>query len=338
MFWIDLAKVKRRLKVTAVVLVVVGSLVLVLHQCTSGAERTVRTVYAENTRSLPLLVAREKGYFGKAGLTLDAGVVANAAQKLDALMDGSLEVIPAVPFLSVLAAERTKPGMLKIFCVTLNTAAAGNDAILVRKNAQFSRPSDLRGQRVGISPGQSSVAFARLVFKQYLNPDTDLTFVEIALADHLAALDNREVSALFTFEPAISQGAKLGLTQVLVKSPLEKVLTDPLPMAVGVMAVPFLEQNPEMARQIVEVFSKAIDSIRKNEPEARAIAAKALKLNPQAAAEMGLNQFWKLDEIEREERQSLQKIVDTLYRAKLLDQDMSVRDLVLDFSKPPKAH
>jgi ABC-type nitrate/sulfonate/bicarbonate transport system substrate-binding protein len=287
-------------------------------------------------RSLPLFVALERQMFEKAGLNVKCEPFESPAEGLKELAEDRTDLCITIPIVSLITAEADKPGTVRMLYLAVLSADGGNDAILVRRNSTMASPAELRGRRLGIPPGKTNRAFARLALRPYLGDKPAVTIVELPMYEMLNALKNRNVMALLAFEPTISQGEEQEISRVLVRGALARAIMDPMPIAGAAIKMSFVEENPKTTRKLLAVLFKAADYVRKNEDEARRIANKHLRLKENSSGDLPLSTFWMLPELDEERRDRLQQFADLLHREEILEKPYLMERLYLEQDLIPR--
>src|SRR3954467_4543439 len=147
--------------------------------CGRKEAELVKIGYLQNTGSLPLFVAEEKGYFAEEGVREEAMPIATSNQLVDALLAGNLQAFPESSAYPVLAVELQSPGRLKIFSASAITKQHPFDSLLVKENSPVKKISDLAGKRIGVFPGSTATSLLRKYLKDNHVDVSGITFVPI---------------------------------------------------------------------------------------------------------------------------------------------------------------
>ncbi|MCU5772439.1 ABC transporter substrate-binding protein [Erwiniaceae bacterium BAC15a-03b] len=153
---------------------------------------------------LPILVAKEKGFFAQQGLDVSIDYFAGGVPATAALIGGSVQFIDAA-FENNLKA--VKKGQQIVSVANLQTDFAG--AVIVRKESVKSlgrapTVKDLQGLRVGTLArgGFADVSMRYIAADAGLDPEKDLTLIPVRGADRqLTAGEAGEIDAAFVMEP-----------------------------------------------------------------------------------------------------------------------------------------
>src|SRR6266567_5674 len=212
--------------------------------CSGGKTVTVRIGYLNNTGSLPLFVAEEKGFFNEEGIQEEATPIATSNQLVDALVAGNLQAFPESSAYPVLAVELQSPGRLKIFAASAITRQRPFDVLLVKENSPITKLSDLAGKRIGVFPGSTATSLLRKYLKDSHVEVAGVTFVPIPPQTQLGALREGSIDALHSYEPTTAIALARGGVRKLFGSVYAELL-EPNLQGVGVVSARFLREQPE---------------------------------------------------------------------------------------------
>ncbi|PYS21125.1 MAG: hypothetical protein DMF72_18430 [Acidobacteria bacterium] len=168
--------------------------------------QTVRIGYLPIYVDLPLFVAKDKGFFDKRGVQVELVRFASSPEIGTALVTNNVQAGASIAYSVVLGVESRDPGKIKVFLVDSETPENYLDSFVVLRDSGIKSLSDLKGKKLASFPGPTAVTFCKMVLeKNGINPDKDLSFVELDAASHLSALESHTVDALFTYEPTATQ-------------------------------------------------------------------------------------------------------------------------------------
>ncbi|VFR36350.1 ABC transporter substrate-binding protein [plant metagenome] len=153
---------------------------------------------------LPILVAKEKGFFEKEGLNVSIDYFAGGVPATAALIGGSVQFIDAALENNVKAVKRGQP---IVSVANLQTDFAG--AVIVRKDVsdklgRTPTVQDLKGLRIGTLArgGFADVSTRYIVADAGLDAEKDIAIVPVRGADRqLTAGEAGEIDAAFVMEP-----------------------------------------------------------------------------------------------------------------------------------------
>ncbi|TCV95460.1 ABC transporter substrate-binding protein [Biostraticola tofi] len=170
----------------------------------TAAEKLHIGVSNRSLLGLPVLIAKEKGFFEQQGLDVSIDYFAGGVPATAALIGGSVQFIDAA-FENNLKA--VKKGQDIVSIANLQTDFAG--AVVVRRDVvkQLGHPpgiADLKGLRVGTLArgGFADVSMRYIAQSAGLDPEKDISLIPIRGADRqLTAGEAGEIDAAFVMEP-----------------------------------------------------------------------------------------------------------------------------------------
>jgi len=275
----------------------------------------IKIGYIPITLDLPFFVAMEKGYFGGEGLKVSPVKFLTSNPMAEALLSGHIDAITSCSLEVVLAIEQNVPGELRVFMVQANTKTRYIDYILVKIDSPISDMADLKGKKIGTFPGSTILTYTKIILRKLaIDPEKDVTIVQLSPQIQIEALSSGQVDALFTLEPIGTVALKEGVAKPLLKGPLYYIM-DPLPGGAYAFSAKFVKKNPKLARKIMRAMYKAVDYIRANETQAKMLLPNWTPVSEDLALEINVIPYWKLEEVDRE---AVQKLSDLLYREKNL--------------------
>jgi NitT/TauT family transport system substrate-binding protein len=182
---------------------------------------------------LPVLVARDKGFFKDEGLDIDfvvtpgmAQVTSSHAVKFDSVFDRPLDSIYNEGGIDTYrmcewgimkrAVEATSSGLRARKIVALG-ASMSKFAIVVSRDSKIYEPEQLKDQIIAVTPNNGSHFTTLKMVEGFLTPDHVKTTSAGSMVKRLEALRKGEVAAVSLMEPWISVAQKEGL-RILIES------------------------------------------------------------------------------------------------------------------------
>jgi len=242
----------------------------------SVAQDEVKIGYLNVIPSLPTFVAIEKGYFGEQGLKVNATPFESGTLIVDALAAGRIDVVAMSSIIGYWLIEQTRPGTFKIFLVYGATQPQDNTFILmVAKDSSYEGVIDLKGKKVGVFPGISSIALAKGAFRPFFNPDKEVILVEIPPGNIIQALAAGQIDAYLAPEPFGMMAIAKGVGRHLVKSPMLALnLKTGIVGGAFVFNAGFIKEKPQVAKKVRNALYRGVDFIKTHETEARKFLVK----------------------------------------------------------------
>jgi NitT/TauT family transport system substrate-binding protein len=239
---------------------------------TVGAE-TVRISYSAPAASfLPLIVARQNGYFDEKGLTAEiiqmapqlqvAGVINNELDYVSTFQPVVRAALQGAP-LKVVVVLLAKPGHWLVSKPSIKSIAA------------------LKGTRIGIQQfgGGDHYSAREILTKAGVDPDKDVTFLQIGAGPtRLAALIAQSIDAspLTEIETVRAQALNYPVLRFagdVMELPLTGLST----------TVTKIEKQPQQVHRVVQSILKALLFVRQNKKGSVKILSDWLKLEPAQA-------------------------------------------------------
>lgn len=223
---------------------------------------------------LPALVAKDKGYFDKRSLDVNLTKIAIVSNIPPAILSGSLQIGVSTPTVLIDAAEAGLP----LVGIAGGTRFVKNPAIfsvVVRQGLTATSAKDLEGKRVGV-PGVRSVAdvlFRKWLIDKGVNP-ARVTIVEAPFPQMRDLLKGGTIDAVAVLEPFRSR-IVADNTGFRLADYVAEVNPDLLG-GVWIAQRDWANANPRAMAAFRESLAEAIEFIKTNNEEARAIESKYL--------------------------------------------------------------
>lgn len=281
---------------------------------------------------LPAFVAQEKGYFKAEKLEVTLKKMDSSKLATDALYSNNIDASAGSSTVPLLGAESTQPNKAKVYA--LGYTGKGEKTTLggfvVRKDSPFGAVSDLVGEKIAVFPGGT----AKILLTRYMKAQgidtSDIQWVEQLPNLWAASLQSGAVDAVYAYEPqyTIFKQDEGNPVRVLAFGALEYEI-DPLYLGGSSISTKFINEHREAAKSYIRAYYKAIDFIKSNEKESRAILAKYTGVKPEVTAVMNLYPDAKLSEINRAK---FQQLADVLFEDKNISAKVDTAKLYVDES------
>ncbi|MBB3396024.1 ABC transporter substrate-binding protein [Rhizobium sp. BK060] len=229
---------------------------------------------------LGAFVAKDQGFFEKRGLDVTITQMPNSQSMPPALLADSLQV-GAVTAPSLI---QSKAGGFPIKIIsggTFVTKTNPNGAIVVRNGVIINSPADFIGKRVASGALGS---YFNVLFRQWLsdgNVDPEkVTFVEVGFPQIGDVMRNGQIDAATIGQPFVSRIEAAGIGKAyswFVGDFPEGLLSN-----VYTATEDWVANNPKAAKDFKEALVEANAFIKSNPDKSHEIAAKYLKLPPEA--------------------------------------------------------
>lgn len=174
--------------------------------------------------TLPYVVANERGYFNREGLTVRLITFRGTNLMLTALLANELDYATILPFLTG-ASARGLP-------VKILGAVTKSSSYVILSRPEIDSVKNLRGKKVGINSFGSSADYAAYagLSRSGLDPNKDVTILPIGggTPERFAALVSGTVDATVVTSPAEYQAEKQGLRVLMSASELGELVRIPI--------------------------------------------------------------------------------------------------------------
>lgn len=244
--------------------------------------------YQNNNVFVPLSVALEKGWFEEAGFSkVDTKSFTAGALAGEALLAGEISAwMPGnVPVISM------RHNALPV--VVVGNIVSVYEKMVVRPDANVTKPEDLYNIRIGLLEGSTASAVLSNLADHYGLDASRLTTVNLPPPEQVTSLVANEVQAIIVWEPFATQARKEVDGSFLVADNVSQFEQDKgQPLVVSHTLVPivfsedFVKANPNTARTVVEVINRATEWVLDpaNKEEAIKLHAKVSERSEESVA------------------------------------------------------
>lgn len=284
--------------------------------CSSSNSETIkiRIGYEAILSDYTFFVAYENGYFEDEGLDVEVIKFNTTNEQLLALLSGQVDMIPNSSMALLLSAEAEHPGRFTVF---MAHGDLGNK-ILVRNDSQITSVEQLSGAKIGTFPGTTMLTYANTSLAPYFNPSEFPTIVGMQPPNLVEALTSGQVDAIFAVEPIVSVAIQRVGAREIMNNPLGNIMS-PFTGGASVLRNKFVDEHPDESAAIIRAMNRAVDYIRENDSESRAILAKYTGFENELLQSSTLGYIWKLDEIDRD---AIQRLAEILADAGVVEEEV----------------
>lgn len=281
-------------------------------------------------------VALEEGLFEKACIKVNSNRMQSPNHIIDALVSGRADFGPpgAAAGIAMLAEEKF-PGTFKVFGLQGGGIEVDliNDGLIVKTGSDIKSFSDLEGYTIGHVPGiQWRTITRHLVRAGGLDPDKDVTLVDLAVPQQVPAVLGGSVDATLSLEPVGSIAASTEGVDRAVINPVAMVIADPFYSGAAVLTTKFIKERPAVAKKIVEIIDEATALAMADFDKYKVIIPKYTAIRDtqlDVLAQPYLRSFSDLNETDLD---SYQAFVDVFYSEGVMKEKMDVRTKILKMS------
>ncbi|MEM8809625.1 MAG: ABC transporter substrate-binding protein [Cyanobacteria bacterium P01_G01_bin.38] len=279
-------------------------------------------------------VALEEGLFEAAGIEVESVKFENPNQIIDSLVSGRADFGPpgAAAGITVLAEAKT-PGTFKVFGLQGGGIKSDfiNDGLIVKPDSTITTFEDLQGKKVGTIPGiQWKTILSYILKKNGLEPGNNVTIEQMAVGLHLPSVVSGAVDATLSLEPTGSIAEATQQAKRAMVNPVSMFISDPFYSGAAVLTSKFLTDRPETAQKVVQVIDEATKIANQDFDKVRPIISKYTALEPEQAAYVAQPRLRRFDDLDATDLDSYQKFINVFFEEEVLEQEMAVKDLMLD--------
>src|SRR5512144_2756207 len=270
---------------------VVGMAPQLIHAQTKPPPATVRVAVIPVTNYAPLVVARDKGFFGEENLNVTWTNVNQGAIAVEAVYGGSVEIGGSSIFEPMVARGNGLDIVFIAASARIRSNPPDNSGVAVRSNDSIHGAKDLIGKKV--SAGLiNSVNYAHMrewLQRNGVDPNS-VQFLEIPFPQMADALFQNRLDAVWNVEPFLTFMLKSGNARILSYPYQENVLRMDI---TGYLAKEsWVKATPDVARR----FRRAIDRattylINASKEERDDFVAKYSGARPDVVAAMNLPEY-----------------------------------------------
>lgn len=222
----------------------------------------------------PAWVGIEKGFFKAAGFDATWKSVPVSADRISALSSNSAQFASAGEIAMFTSMAQ---GNHDFYWVGSQDQAPGQEGLLASKNIKTFQ--DLKGKKVAATFGMSFHITAYLLLKDHgLNPDKDVTWLNMSPDQMVTALANGQVDAIADMEPYLSRAMAstpgshfLGKDTDVVTYQKFKSMTGP---DVLLLSKKFVDDNPTAAKRFMKVYFDSVKWVKDHPDETAQVIQK----------------------------------------------------------------
>ncbi len=218
------------------------------------APATVRIVDLPIANFTPVLVARDKGYFGDENLSVTWTSVAQGAVAIEAVFGGSAEIGGSAIFETMVARGNGLNLMFLAAGARIHDQPPDNSGVLVRTDDSIRSPADLAGKKIsaGLINSVNYVHMLEWLEKRGVDPKR-VEFLEIPFPQMADALFQKRVDAVWNVEPFVTFITQSGKAKVFAYPYLDNI--PGMDISNYFAKESWIKANPDVAQR----FKRAID-------------------------------------------------------------------------------
>ena len=244
----------------------------------SEGRQKVTVAYTTQPQSTLIHVAANKGYFSNQGLDVQPLIHSFGKAALQSILDGKADfaTVAETPVMfSVLKGD-------KIFVIANIESSNVNNAVLARPDAGIVKAADLKGKRIGFTPGTTSDFFLDSFLTAQGLTRKEITPVPLTPNEMQEALQTGKVDAVSSWNYTLTQiKHQLGAQAVIFYD--RQIYTETFNIAA---MQDFVQRNPQAVTRFLRALIQAEDFVAKNPQEAQDIMAAAIKVDKELVREV----------------------------------------------------
>jgi len=229
-------------------------------------------------------------------------------------------------------AESKFPGTFKVFGLQGGGIKVGliNDGLIVKPDSDIKSFADLRGKKLGHVPGIQWRTISRhMVRASGLDPDKDVTLVDLAVGMQVPAVVGGSVDATLSLEPVGSVAVASGQAKRAITNPVAQVIADPFYSGVSLLTLKFVKERPQVARKVVEVIDAAMKLANADFDKYKPIIPKYTPIRPDQLNLLAKPYLRPFAELNDTDLNSYQALVDVFQKEGVLQSPIDVREKIL---------
>lgn len=231
----------------------------------------ISVAYTYQPQSTLVHVAMAKGYFVEEGLDVQSVMHTYGKAALQSVIDNKADfaTVAETPVMfNVLKGE-------KIFVIANIEASSINNAIIARKDAGIASPADLKGKRIGFTPGTTSDFFLDSLLTANGLTRQEIQPVDLKPEQMQESIMTNKIDAASVWNyPLTLISRQLGTNGTIFYD--REIYTETFNIAARQDKV---QKNPETVKRFLRALIKAEDFVTKNPDEAQTIMSTATKID-----------------------------------------------------------
>jgi NitT/TauT family transport system substrate-binding protein len=234
-------------------------------------ERTTATIKAggaQNFGTLPIYLARQKGYFRQAGLDVVPNTTTSATATLTAVVSGALQI----GTVNVIVFWNAVTQGLPVIAISPHAGQRlGTDGIFVRADSAIRTAKDLEGKTHSLASlrGTNELFFRAWMEKRGADP-SKVNFVALPGSTALSALRSGRVDSSFINAPFTVEAKRDRQAFRFLGSDSNSIVPFGATVSVWIANPSFVRDHPEDVRKFVQVMLKTNKYANTHPREAKA--------------------------------------------------------------------
>jgi len=238
----------------------------------TGSSDEIPCATAPNDSAGPMFYAGDLGYYKQARLNIKMSLLANSGAIPSGLASGAYSIVGLPVTLVAIAREKGIP-MVMIAPLSLYVNTTPDHAMIVMKNSELRKASDLNGKTIAVRDlGNMSYLAARAWMDKNGGDSKSVRWFELPDTLDVAALQAGRLDAASISEPALDGALQGGEVRVL--APVFDAIAPRFLVAGCVTTDSFAKAHPELIRTYADVIAKTAKWANANHVKSGAILEK----------------------------------------------------------------
>lgn len=231
----------------------------------------ITVAYTFQPQSTLVHVAQTKGFFASEGLEVESLMHTYGKMALQSVIENKANFATVAETPVMFSAFRGDP----IFVIANIESSTRNNGVVARTDTGVTQPGDLKGKRIGFTPGTTSDFFLDSLLTANGLTRQDIQPVRLKPEEMLEAMMTRQVDAVSTWNYPLTQiKQQLGSNGKIFLD--EQIYTETFNIAAS---QDFVRNNPETVKRFLRALIKAENFVAKNPDEAQTIMSAATKID-----------------------------------------------------------
>jgi NitT/TauT family transport system substrate-binding protein len=229
----------------------------------------VTIAYPTASNAILMYIAFAKDYFREEGLEATPQPHAFGKPALQSVLEGKADIATVGDTPIVFAVISGK----KITTLAVIQTANKNEAIVARRDQGIAKPSDLKGEKIGLTLGTTGDFFADSFLLAQGIDRKHVKIIDLKPDEMATALSTGKVDAVSTWNPTLTQLKKeLGSKGIIFFG--ESLYTETMCVVAG---QEYVKKNPAAIKKVLRALLKAETFVQQHPEESRRLVAEFIK-------------------------------------------------------------
>lgn len=241
-----------------------------------GAKDKVTLGISRSFLSIPVYIAKKKGYFSDEGIDIAIKEYSSGKLATKSMFTGEVDVSTVADMPVVFNSFKRQD-----FCVFATfTTSYTFVSLLTREDAGIKTGVDLKGKRIGVNKGTSSHFYLAVFLADNQLSVSDVEMIHYKTVDLPSALKNKEVDVISVWQPHTHK------TQHLLKGNTKELPSLELYRTTFSLAAKkrYAKNRQIILEKLIKAFIRATIFIQKNKDESQEIIVESLKIDKETVS------------------------------------------------------